>query len=178
MSILQVEVVVGSVDVAGNDAGELAPVLAGVGLVEDVDHPLGHGVAVVRVVWGPVVDHGLVNRVGRLVGEDTGAEAGDDLLGAGHVSGVEDVVVHAHVVPEEVEASPHVGEESPDESGQVDDVGGLVLLEDGQGGGLVQQVSILGGDEDPLLVGALVLRHDLADPLSNHAGPAGNQDNL
>ena len=98
MAILEVEVIVGSVDVAGDDAGELASVLALVRLVQDVDHPLGHGVAVVGVVRRAQVDHGLVDGVRGLVGEDAGAQARDHLLRPRHVGGVKHVVVDAHVV--------------------------------------------------------------------------------
>lgn len=48
--------------------------------VHDIDHALGVGVTVVGVVGRTLVDHGLVNGVGGLVGENASGQAGDDLL--------------------------------------------------------------------------------------------------
>ena len=56
MSVLQVEVVVRPVDVAGHDGGELDAVLVGVHSVHHVDHALGEAVAVVGRVRGAQVD--------------------------------------------------------------------------------------------------------------------------
>ena len=43
----------------------------------------------------------------------------------------QDVVVHLHVVPEEVAVPAHVGKETAHQSRQVDDVSRLMLSKDG-----------------------------------------------
>ena len=140
MALLDVEVVVRPEHVTGDDGGEHAAVLLVVGLVLDVDHPLGVGVAEVGGVRRTVVDHGLVYGVGRLVGEDAGGEAGDQLGHSELVTGGQDVVVHLHVVLVEITVGAHVGEESPDPGGEMDHVGGTVLLEQGERLGLAEMI--------------------------------------
>ena len=63
-------VVVGPVDVRGNDARKVTPVLVLVAPIHDVDHPFGIRVALVRQVGRPIMNHGLINRIRRLVRED------------------------------------------------------------------------------------------------------------
>lgn len=99
-------------------------------LVEDVDHALGVRVAKVGVVRYSVVDHGLVDRVRRLVGEDARGQARHDLLDVVVVGGREHVGVDGHVDCEKVEVETHVAEEAADHRRQVDDVRGLVLVKD------------------------------------------------
>ena len=77
------------------------------------------------------MDHCLVNWVARLVREDAGGEAGHQLFHSKLVAHLQDVVVHLHVLPEEVTVGAHVGKEATDEGSQVDHVGWLVLLKDG-----------------------------------------------
>ena len=50
------------------------------------------------------------------------------------------MVIHLHVVPEEVAVGAHVGEQAADQRRQVDHVGGPVLLEYGLGLGLAANV--------------------------------------
>ena len=147
VGVLQVEVVVLAEDVGGDDGGVVAPVLGLVHAVLDVDHALGVGVALVGEVRGTVVDHGLVDREGGFIGEDAGGEAGHQLLHAALVALLEDVVVHVHVVPPELHLVLHVGEETAHLGREVDDVGGLVLVEDGSHGGGVAEVTVLRGKE-------------------------------
>ena len=94
-------------------------------------------------MWWPVVDHRLVDWVGRLVGEDAGGEAGDQLLHAKLVAHLQDVVVHLHVLPEEVTVGAHVGEEPSNKSSKVDHMSRLVLFEQGLSLGLAQEIGIL-----------------------------------
>ena len=77
------------------------------------------------------MNHRLVDRVARLIWEDAGGEAGDQLLHSKLVAHLQDVVVHLHVLPEEVAVGAHVGKEAANESGKVDHVGRLVLLKEG-----------------------------------------------
>ena len=89
------------------------------------------------------MDHRLVDWVGRLVGEDAGGEAGDQLLHAKLVAHLQDVVVHLHVLPEEVTVGAHVGEEPSNKSSKVDHMSRLVLFEQGLSLGLAQKIGIL-----------------------------------
>jgi len=77
MSILNAKVIIGSVNVGGDDGGEVAPVLLGVGPVHGIDEPFGVGVSLVGGVGWTIVEHGLVDGVGRFVGEDACGEHGD-----------------------------------------------------------------------------------------------------
>lgn len=130
VAVLQVVVVMGTVHVGGDHAGEVAAVLLVVGPVEDIDHPLGVRVAKVGVMRGPVVDHGLVDGIGGLVREDAGGQARDHLGDLGLVGTPQDVVVHLDVVPEEAHGVFHVLEEAPHHGCQVDHVGGLHAVEE------------------------------------------------
>ena len=94
-------------------------------------------------MWWPVVDHRLVDWVGRLVGEDAGGEAGDQLLHAKLVAHLQDVVVHLHVLPEEVTVGAHVGEEPSNKSSKMDHMSRFVLFEQGLSLGLAQKIGIL-----------------------------------
>ena len=85
-----------------------------VATVHDVDHPLGVAVAEVGVVRGSVVDHCLVNRVGRFVRKDARRQTRHHFSHSRQVAGVEDVVVDQHVLPEKVKVGAHVGEQSAD----------------------------------------------------------------
>ena len=94
-------------------------------------------------MWWPVVDHRLVDGVGRLVGEDAGGEAGHQLLHAKLVAHLQDVVVHLHVLPEEVTVGAHVGKEATNEGSEVDHVARLVLLKEGLGLFFTEEIGIL-----------------------------------
>ena len=72
-------------------------------LVSNIDHTLGVRIAEVALVRQAEVDLGLIEGVRNLVGEDTRRETRDDLLDAGLVCDVQDVVVDEHVVTEEGE---------------------------------------------------------------------------
>lgn len=71
-----------------------------------------------------------------------------------------------------------VGEQPADLGGEVDDVGGLVLGEDGVGVGPDAEVTVLGGEVDPLLVVLLVRLDVHADGLANKAGAPGDHDDV
>ena len=69
---LDAEIVMWTIDVRGDDTGEVAAVLVVVALVHDIDHALGIGISAVGVVGRSAVHHGLVDRVGGLVRENAG----------------------------------------------------------------------------------------------------------
>ena len=89
------------------------------------------------------MNHRLVDRVARLVREDAGGEAGDQLLHSKLVAHLQDVVVHLHVLPEEVTVGAHVGKEATNEGSEVDHMGWLVLLKEGTSVFLTEEIGIL-----------------------------------
>ena len=112
MAILEVEVVMRSVNVTRYHRGELASVLLRVSPIHYVDHSLGVAVPKVGVVRGAVVYHGLVDRIGRFVRKNAGGETRDNFVDSSFVAGVKDVVVDEHVLAEKVQVGAHVVEES------------------------------------------------------------------
>ena len=60
----------------------------------------------------------------------------------------------------------------------MNDVGGLVLVEHGLGVPHAEEIGVLGPQEDPLLILALVLGDDLLDGLAHEAGAAGDENDL
>lgn len=54
--VLNIVVVVGAVNVGGDNRGELASILLMVHPIHNVNHPLGHAVAIVGGMRRPVVD--------------------------------------------------------------------------------------------------------------------------
>ena len=69
------EVVMRSVDVGGDDGGEVAAVLLVVALVHHVDHALGVGIPSVTGVRGTIMHHSLINRICGLVRKYAGRKA-------------------------------------------------------------------------------------------------------
>ncbi len=129
MRILEVEVIMRTVDVSGDDGGELAAILLCIRVVRDINHALGVSVGAVREVWRTVVHHGLVDGVRGLVREDTSRETGDELLHLVLVRALDNVVVHGEVIVVELNGILHVAEETTDKGSQVNHVSGSVLLE-------------------------------------------------
>lgn len=105
VAVLDGEVVVGTVNVGRDDGGEVAPVLLGVGAVHGVDEALGKGVALVGRVRGSVVEHRLVDGVGRLVGEDAGGEERNELLHLVNAAILHDIVINKGVLAVELDLS-------------------------------------------------------------------------
>ena len=103
VAVLDGEVVVRAVDVGGDDGGEVAPVLLGVGAVHSVDEALGVGISLVGGVGRSVVQHGLVDGIGRLVGEDAGGEEGHELLDLVDAAVLHDIVVDESVLAVELD---------------------------------------------------------------------------
>lgn len=82
MSIVNVEVIVWSKNIGWDHRGIFQAMLFGVASVQDINHTFGVGVAKVRVVRGPIVDHCLVDWVCGLVWEDTSGQTGHNLFDA------------------------------------------------------------------------------------------------
>jgi len=80
MAVLNVKVVVGPVDVGGDDRSELTAVLVGITTIQHIDHSFGIGVSFVGGVWRTVVDHCFVDRVCRFIGKDASGQTGDAFL--------------------------------------------------------------------------------------------------
>ena len=89
------------------------------------------------------MNHCLVDWVARLVREDASGEAGDQLLHSKLVAHLQDVVVHLHVLPEEVTVGAHVGKEAANEGSKVDHMSWLMLLKEGTSVFLTEEIGIL-----------------------------------
>lgn len=99
-------------------------------------------------VRGSVMDHGFVDGVGGLVGEDAGGEAGDQLLHFEVLAGLHHVVVDQHVLAVELDFLGHVAKEAPHQGCQMHHTGRSVLLEDSVGLSFVPEVSVLGAEKN------------------------------
>lgn len=84
-----------------------------VAAVEDVDHALRVRVPLVAGVRGPVVDHGLIDGVGGLVGEDARRQARHQLHDLEDPAALHDVVVDEDVLAEELHLVLEVAEQAP-----------------------------------------------------------------
>lgn len=89
----------------------LAPGSHLVAAVEDIDHSLRVRVPLVAGVRGAVVDHGLVDGVGGLVGEDAGGEARHQLLHLVDAAALHHVVVDQDVLAEKFHLVLEVAEQ-------------------------------------------------------------------
>lgn len=178
VSRLEVIVVVRAENVSGDKAGEVAAVLLVVAPVENVDHTLGIGVTLVAVVGRAVVNHGLIDGIGGLVGEDAGREEGDELLDLVDAAALHDVVVDENVLAIELDLVLEVGEEPANTSGEMDNVSGLVLLEHLVSLRLLPEVVVLVPKEDPLgaVLGLGVLLQVGLDTVPDKAGSAGDEN--
>ena len=80
MRSLKIKVVMGPIHIRRDHRCKIASVLVLVALVHDINHALGISVSIVGVVRIPIVDHGLINWVRRLVWENTGRETRDNFF--------------------------------------------------------------------------------------------------
>ncbi len=77
MSVLDGEIIVGAIDVSGDDGGEVTSVFFSVGAVHGIDKTFGVGVSLVGGVGWAIVKHGFVDGIGCFIGEDAGGEHGN-----------------------------------------------------------------------------------------------------
>mmetsp|Transcript_27371 Transcript_27371/g.43257 ORF Transcript_27371/g.43257 Transcript_27371/m.43257 type:complete len:295 (-) Transcript_27371:17-901(-) len=131
VSVLDVEVVVGAVDVCGYDGGEVAAVLLGVGPVHGVDESFGVGVSLVTGVGRSVVEHGLVDGVFGFVGEDACGEHAHEFGHLVDAAVFHDVVVDQSVFSVEFDLLLHISKQSTNLGRQVNNMRRLKLIENG-----------------------------------------------
>lgn len=72
MPIFNTKIVMRSIDVGGDDTGEVTAIFFSVGTVHGINETFGVCVSFVGGVGWSIVEHGFVNGVGGFVGEDTG----------------------------------------------------------------------------------------------------------
>jgi ethanolamine ammonia-lyase large subunit len=70
-------IVMSPVNVGGDDGGKVASIFLSVGSTHGINKSFGVGVSFIGEVRGAVVNHGFVNGVACLVGEDAGGKTGD-----------------------------------------------------------------------------------------------------
>ena len=126
-------VIVRTVDVGGHDGGEVASVLLSIQTVHHLDHTLGVGVSLVGIVWRTRMNHGFIDGVGRLVGEDARRKTRNELLHLELTAQLHHVHVHDNVIIVKLHLVGHVVEQTSDLSSQVNNVGRLVFLKNSAG---------------------------------------------
>jgi len=171
--VLEVEIVVGAVDVGGDDARKVVPELLAVRAAVDLEHPLGVRVRLIRRVRRSLVEHGFIDRVLDRVREDACREAGDEFLHAEDVAEMDDVRVDEEVLLEHIDLLVHVLVEPADVRGQVDDIIGPYLAEHPLGLPPDCQIVLPARDKhepERESVG------DGSDGIADQPAPAGHQD--
>jgi hypothetical protein len=101
--------------------------------VLNIDHTFCIGIAKVRVVRRPIVDHGFIYGIGGLIGEDAGRKTGYDFADFKFPRAFQDIIIHEEVVTEERCRLFHVLKESTDTSSEMEHMGWLILGKDGLG---------------------------------------------
>ena len=128
VSALNLVVIVGTVDVGGHDCGEVASVLLGIQTIHHLDHSLGVGVAFVGIVWRTQMNHGFIDGVGRLIGEDARRKTRNELLHLELTAQLHHIHVHDNVIVVKLHLVGHVVEQTSDLSSQVNNISRLVLF--------------------------------------------------
>ena len=95
----------------------------------------------------------LGQRVRDLVGKNARGQARKQFLNFELPAAFHDGVVDNRVLAVELDLLRRVGVQSADLGGQVDDMGGLLSLEQVAGLFHAEEVAVLGGEEDPVLIG-------------------------
>jgi len=144
---LDVEVVVGAVNVGGDDGGEVAAVLLLVAPRHHVKHALGIGVPLIGRMRRPIMNHALINRVRRLIREHTRRQAGHQLLHLEVLARLHDIIVDQNILPVELHFLLHVAKQPPHQGRQVNDHRRAVLLKNSVRLRLVTQVPVLGAQK-------------------------------
>jgi hypothetical protein len=149
---LNVEIVMRPINIGRNDRGEVTAVFLGVGSAHGINEPLGVGISLVTGVRWSVMQHGLVDGIGGLIGEYAGAEETDEFLDLVDAAAFHDIVVDENVLAKELHLLTHVGKEAPHFGRQVNHVRRLVGLEDLLRVLAVAQIPVLGTQVDPRFV--------------------------
>ena len=72
MPILNAKIVMRSINIGGDDTGEVTSVFFGIGAVHGVDQTFCVRVAFIGGMGRAIMKHGFINGVGCFVGKDTG----------------------------------------------------------------------------------------------------------
>jgi hypothetical protein len=150
--ILQVEVVVRAIDIGGDNGGEHAPVFLMVSLVGHIDHTLCMRIGGVREVWRSIVHHGFVDGEGSLVGKDAGGQTRHQFLDAKLVRQLDHVLVHRHIVVEELHWVLLVFKKPTHKGRQVNHVRWFVGLKQQSRLPQVPQITIFAAQPNPFFV--------------------------
>ena len=103
VAVLEVEVVILAEHVGKDDRRVVNSIVLVVHPRKDINHTLGVCIALVGRVRGAVVEHGFVDRVGRLVRENACRKARHKLLDATFVAFLHDIVLHCQIEAEKVD---------------------------------------------------------------------------
>ena len=149
--MLQVEVVIRPVEVRGHRADEVTPVLAAVVGAQLQAGDLGQRVALVRRLQRTGEQGVLAQRLRGVLGIHARAAEEEQLRHAEVGGGLDDVVLDAKVVEEELDLKGAVGVDAAHPRRREHDVRGPLLLEKrAHGGGVLQlQLRVRASDDPP-----------------------------
>jgi len=142
VAVLEVEVVVRSVEVGRHDGDEVGAVLQVVALAHLQSCDLGDGVFLVGVFERTGEEGVLAHGLGRLLGIDAGGAEEEELLHAMQISLFDDVALHLHVLHDEVGTIEEVGHDTTHEGGGKHHGIGTLLVEEVLDGLLVGEVEL------------------------------------
>jgi hypothetical protein len=91
------KIIIGAVNVGGDDGGEIAAVLFTIGTTRHIQHALRVGISLIGMMRCTQVKHSFINRVGNLVGEHASAQTRHQLLYLKLFAQLQNYIVHNHV---------------------------------------------------------------------------------
>ncbi len=152
MAVLQVEVVVGAIQVGGHNSDVIGAVLQVVALAHLEAGDLGDGVFLVGVLQFAGQQAVLLHGLGRILGIDAGAAQEEQFLHPVGVGLADDVALNLHVHHHEVGAVQAVGHDAADEGRRQHHRIGALLVEEFLDRILVGQVKIAVGAAHQVVV--------------------------
>ena len=112
MTVLQMEVVVGSIEVGGHHGYVVGAVLQVVALAHLQSGYLGYGILLVGVFQRAGQEAVLLHRLGSVLGIDAGAAQEEEFLHAMGVGLADDIALDLHVHHDEVGTVEHIGHDA------------------------------------------------------------------
>ena len=130
MAILQVEVVVGAIEVGGHHGNIVGAVLQVVALAHLEARNLGNSVLLVGVLQGRGKQAVLLHGLGCVLGVDAGGAQEEQLFYSVSVGLGDDVALDLHVHHDEVSTVEHVGHDAAHEGCGQDNCIGTLFIEE------------------------------------------------
>ena len=156
MAILQMEVVVGTIQVGGHNGNVVGAVLQVVALAHLQAGNLGNGILLVRVLQRAGEEAVLLHRLGSVLGIDACGTQEEEFLDTMGVGLGDDVALDLHVHHDEVGTVEHVGHDAAHKGCRQHHCIGLFLIEEGLDSVLVGQVQLLMASANEIRVAPLL----------------------